>query len=402
MKTRMKWALLALLAGFAIANGQNNTVKVNNAGATANITYGNNSLILGQGAGGGATTTGVDNVFSGYNSGAANTAGSDNSFLGFESGKINTTGNSNTFLGSKAGAANNTSSNNTFVGKEAGTASNGGNNSFFGTSSGKSTTTGNSNTFIGNSAGNLATTSSYNTFIGDASGSNITTGSENAFVGYGVSMSGSSTKNVCVGETIGGPASVGNNNCVFGNRAGYHLTGDRNVLLGDQAGYNQTISDQLWIENTSSATPLIWGDFSSDQVKLNGKTGIGAVSTFPTNPSYANYKLFVTGGILTDEVRVKSNNGSGSWADYVFAKDYRLKPLSEVETYINENGHLPNVPSAERVKEDGLALGEISKIQQEKIEELTLYIIEQNKINKKQGEEIEQLKAMVQTLLNKK
>ncbi|MBC8644628.1 hypothetical protein H9W95_12920 [Flavobacterium lindanitolerans] len=53
--------------------------------------------------------------------------------------------------------------------------------------------------------------------------------------------------------------------------------------------------------------------------------------------------------------------------------------MAEVETFIKENGHLPNVPSAAKVAEEGLELGEMAKIQQEKIEELTLYLIEQNK-----------------------
>lgn len=114
------------------------------------------------------------------------------------------------------------------------------------------------------------------------------------------------------------------------------------------------------------------------RIQTDGKVGIGSITTFPTNLLYDTYKLFVTGGILTDEVRV-ALSASGTWADYVFAKDYKLKPLSEVEAFINTNGHLPNVPSAATVKQDGIALGDMSRIQQEKIEELTLYIIAQNK-----------------------
>lgn len=114
------------------------------------------------------------------------------------------------------------------------------------------------------------------------------------------------------------------------------------------------------------------------RIQTDGRVGIGAITTFPTNAIYNNYKLFVTGGILTDEVRV-TLSASGTWADYVFAKDYKLKPLSEVETFININGHLPNVPSAKQVKEEGINVAEMATIQQEKIEELTLYIIAQNK-----------------------
>lgn len=67
------------------------------------------------------------------------------------------------------------------------------------------------------------------------------------------------------------------------------------------------------------------------------------------------------------------------WADYVFKPDYQLMPLSEVENYINQNGHLPNVPTEKEVLEEGINVGEMNKILLEKIEELTLHIIEQEK-----------------------
>ena len=109
---------------------------------------------------------------------------------------------------------------------------------------------------------------------------------------------------------------------------------------------------------------------------INGKTGVGTTS-FPTTIGGANisaYRLFVRGGILTEEVRVRTG-----WADYVFADNYQLKSISEVETFIKENKHMPNVPSAAQVEEEGISLGEMAKIQQEKIEELMLYIIQQEK-----------------------
>jgi hypothetical protein len=93
---------------------------------------------------------------------------------------------------------------------------------------------------------------------------------------------------------------------------------------------------------------------------------------------------------------------TNTWADYVFKKDYKLPTLQEVEKQIQEKGHLFNVPSAQQVKNDGIELGEMAKIQQEKIEELTLYIIQQNKENEKQNKEIEELKVLVKTLVEKK
>lgn len=113
------------------------------------------------------------------------------------------------------------------------------------------------------------------------------------------------------------------------------------------------------------------------KIRNDGRVGIGVLN-FPVQEYANNYKLFVTGGILTDELRVFLSTNY-SWADYVFAKDYDLKPLSEVEKFIDENGHLPNVPSATQVKEEGINVADMARIQQEKIEELMLYIIQQNK-----------------------
>jgi hypothetical protein len=102
------------------------------------------------------------------------------------------------------------------------------------------------------------------------------------------------------------------------------------------------------------------------------------------------YRLSVKGKIRAEEIKVYN-----TWADYVFSKDYKLPNLKEVEKFINKNGHLPNVPSAKEVTEKGLELGEMVKIQQEKIEELTLYLIQQNK-------DMEELKAQMKKLIEKK
>jgi hypothetical protein len=121
--------------------------------------------------------------------------------------------------------------------------------------------------------------------------------------------------------------------------------------------------------------------------KANSYLCIGTTSSVDGSEIY---KLSVKGKVRADEVKVYT-----TWADYVFAKGYDLKPLNQVEEYINTNGHLPNVPSADEIDKNGLKLGEMAKIQQEKIEELTLYLIQQNK-------EIEELKAQMKLLLERK
>lgn len=132
------------------------------------------------------------------------------------------------------------------------------------------------------------------------------------------------------------------------------------------------------------------------EVGTAGKVGIGTTN-FPTTiggTNISNYKLFVKGGILTEEVRVRTG-----WADYVFEDSYKLKTLEEVENHIATQGYLPNMPSAKTVASEGIGLGNISKMQQEKIEELFLYTIQQEKKIAAQQEEIEELKKLVKSVL---
>ncbi|WP_421876551.1 hypothetical protein [Marinoscillum sp.] len=104
----------------------------------------------------------------------------------------------------------------------------------------------------------------------------------------------------------------------------------------------------------------------------------------------AGYKFSVDGKAIMEEVKVEL---SDSWPDYVFAPGYELKSLEETEIYIAKNQHLPNMPSAEEVAENGIALGEMNAKLLEKIEELTLHQIEMMKLIKQQQLEINQLKS---------
>lgn len=239
---------------------------------------------------------------------------------------------------------------------------------------------------VGDGTGNaLSNTAGQNTFVGFIAGMSNSNGTDNTFLGWG---SGSTTTvgnyNTLVGRSAGGLNVSGSNNTYLGALSGLNATGGGNVFVGFTAGSGETASNKLYITNNSTATPLIWGDFADSRLKFHGKVGIGGSNTatfgnFPTTAggvNISNYNLFVKGGILTDEVRVAFNS---TWADYVFAKDYKLPTITEVERFIDANGHLPNVPSAKQVQEEGIQLGEMAKIQQEKIEELMLYIIQQNK-----------------------
>ena len=140
----------------------------------------------------------------------------------------------------------------------------------------------------------------------------------------------------------------------------------------------------------------IW--FNGSSSESNGKIYIGSNATYPNVTG--NYKLYVEGGILTEKVKVAMRS-TANWADYVFEKNYDLMPLKKVEEYINKNKHLPGIVSAEELSKKGLDLAEMQAKQMEKIEELTLYIIEQNKKLEKQNNEIEELKIQMKALIEK-
>ena len=109
------------------------------------------------------------------------------------------------------------------------------------------------------------------------------------------------------------------------------------------------------------------GGIERARVDRYGSVGIGT-----KNPG--SWKLAVNGQIRAKEVKVETG-----WSDFVFKSNYVLPTLAEVEAYINEKGHLKDIPSAEEVEENGIFLGEMDSKLLRKIEELTLYIIEQNK-----------------------
>ena len=126
---------------------------------------------------------------------------------------------------------------------------------------------------------------------------------------------------------------------------------------------------QSYLESATAADNywrLEYGGSPRLHVAGNGNIGIG--TSTPDN------KLDVLGIIRANEVIVETG-----WADYVFQDDYKLKPLSEVEAFIKENKHLPSVPSAAKIQDKGAHVAELMTKMMEKIEELTLYSIEQKK-----------------------
>ena len=121
---------------------------------------------------------------------------------------------------------------------------------------------------------------------------------------------------------------------------------------------------------------------------INNAVGIGTI-----NPG--SFKLAVEGRIGAREVRVTNAN---PWPDYVFKPEYELLPLKQVETYIQQNGHLPNVPTEKEIHKDGYDLSKMDAILLKKIEELTLHMIELNK----KVEELTRENKRLQVLQNNK
>lgn len=177
---------------------------------------------------------------------------------------------------------------------------------------------------------------------------------------------------------------------VSGSSTGYLFTGSQcpaNVGIG-----TATPRSRLDVIGTTYTTKLALG---IDPQNMTGHFHMKV----PVNSTYAlPYDVFRieaadrqllnldhTGLLRTREVMVDAE----VWPDYVFTDDYRLMPLAEVEAYIDQHGHLPNVPDAETIETEGQNLGEMNKILLEKVEELTLHLIEQQK-------EIEELKRTIQ------
>jgi len=117
-----------------------------------------------------------------------------------------------------------------------------------------------------------------------------------------------------------------------------------------------------------------------------GKVGIG------TDNFVNDYSLYVKGSMIAEEAFILIED---DWGDFVFEPDYPLMPLKELDTYLKQNKHLPDFPSAAEVKENGLALGETERLLTIKVEELTLYLLRMN-------EEMEALREEITTLKGEK
>lgn len=145
----------------------------------------------------------------------------------------------------------------------------------------------------------------------------------------------------------------------------------------------------------TSASNFQDGTAGSGRIYIGNTMNSGSFPNLNSDPGVmSQFRLLVEGGILTERVKVALRS-TANWADYVFANDYKLMSLKELDQYIQENKHLPGIQSSEELLKNGLDVADMQAKQMGKIEELTLHVIAQSK-------EIEELKAQVKALLERK
>ncbi|MBL7732950.1 MAG: hypothetical protein JNM88_17395 [Chitinophagaceae bacterium] len=182
-----------------------------------------------------------------------------------------------------------------------------------------------------------------------------------------------------------GRMGIGYNGSSYGRTINLGGTGI-NFYTSNEAAFGGAIfptdtSLVLW-SNSNANNYLVfqpsWGNTGIGTYTPNAKFHLNGAQLIGNNSQRiaTGYELSVDGDVIAESFVTQN---STSWPDYVFENDYRLMPISELEQSIRKNGHLPNVPSAAEIEKNGLNLGVMAKAQMEKIEELTLYIIQLEK-----------------------
>ncbi len=252
------------MAGTEFLRLDNGRIEVLNTGG---------SVFIGENAGLNDDLNNNDNVFIGYESGKPNVDGYGNTACGTSSLKKIVTGDYNAAYGFEA-LRNNTGGYNTGVGPWA---------------------------LAGNTSG------SNNVGLGRGANSTNTTGNKNIAIGsYSLEHNSGGSRNVAIGnESMAYVSGSENNNTAIGHEAGFGANGSNNIFLGYQAGTNQDYSNRLYIENSNSSTPLIYGEFDNDILRVNGTLNINSAFSFPTSDGTSNQVLQTDG------------SGSLSWTNNI-------------------------------------------------------------------------------------
>ncbi|RPI28698.1 MAG: hypothetical protein EHM61_04165 [Acidobacteria bacterium] len=398
--------------------------------------YGNNFF----GTGAGASNAGDNNnSFFGGDAGFSNTTGASNSFFGYHAGRLNNTGYYNSAFGRSAGAANTTGQSNSFFGHFAGDSNISGNeNSAFGASAGAGNNMGSTNTFVGARSGQLNTEESNNTFIGayaelDPGSSpainpvtNVTAigyrsyvSRSNSLILGGVMGINGATAETFVG--IGTPSpdrqlvvegsqalgkfrrysAVSSSHApafLFERARGTNIS-PSNILPGDYLGkvqfrayVNGTTPEYGALvfaaadANQNGRFAFVDRDLTTERMVILNTGNVGIGTSTPT-------ALLDVAGSVRIRGSISYGQPASSVPDYVFESDYRLMPLRQLGQYVKTEKHLPNIPKASEIQDNGVNLGEFQMKLLEKIEELTLYTVEQANVIERQREEAGALRA---------
>ncbi|MEL6971494.1 MAG: tail fiber domain-containing protein [Bacteroidota bacterium] len=245
-----------------------------------------NSVFIGEDAGQNDNHSDNVNVFIGYQAGQANNSGEQNVFVGAEAGKANTWGDQNVFIGEETGVNNVWGHLNTIIGFKAG----------------HNNTSGYWTTCLGANAGFHNTTGDRNVCIGESAGYSNETSDENTLIGSNAGYKTTGHQNTLIGAEAGYYA-TGLRNTFLGYGAGFNATGDRNVFLGFYAGYNETGDNKLYISNSNTSNPLIYGEFNNQLLTVNGtltaKQGVISSNNYVfTVENTANFNTSDNNGML--------------------------------------------------------------------------------------------------------
>ncbi|MFA5240303.1 MAG: tail fiber domain-containing protein [Phycisphaerae bacterium] len=328
------------------------------------------------------SNAGTENIFIGEDAGVNITTGDRNAAVGYHALCSNNTGSRNSAMGMNALGSNITGNYNSAVGYYALYSNSTGNyNTAVGTTALQCNTTGYNNSAFGVLALFFNTTGYYNSAVGNEALYSNTEGYCNSAVGYYALFSKTTgSRNTAMGVSALYNNTTGNYNTVLGYQAGLNnSTGSSNVFLGSLAGYNETGSNKLYIDNSSTSTPLIYGDFSVNRI------GINRVATTNTLEVGGNASKATAGEWLANsDERIKADiqtvTGALETLDKVrlvsfkYRDDYQAKhPGIEKRRYLNVIAQEFGEVFPEYVKSSGEKLANGEEILQVDAYPLTVY-----------------------------
>lgn len=189
-------------------------------------------------------------------------------------------------------------------------------------------------------------------------------------------------------DVVGGISVQNNNNITWGGAYGANVP-TISAVTGTGLYFYPTGSTSGALFSLQNSAATFYTNLS-----VSGNIGIGTSS--PTEKLSVDGNISANGFIKTKKLTVTQLG----WSDYVFDDDYKLRSLSSLELFIKQNKHLPDIPSAKEVEENGISVGDNQALLLKKIEELTLYVIELKKQNESQQKQLENQQKQINQLKN--